>query len=428
MAPGKPAAPDREGCLVKGPAFGREVAGDPAEAVWAGWRHDAARSGRTTETVPGPLQQRWARCLPGKVTPLAAGGGLVFCGSSAWALYALDAASGEVRWRYFAEGSVRVTPFLWEGRVFFGDEGGWAHCLKADTGEVVWRFRAALARERIFGYGDMMSPWPVGSGLLVRDGIAYCVAGLLPAEKVSFFALDARTGEVKREETWEPKTYFMPPVARGPMALGDQDLFFSNGGGFPWSVRFGEEKPKPVDVKGYHVKGSEIMVAGQELLAATPGLYNYVWDEPQPSNRRLPIVSANAIYMLNASIQALEFKWASLMGKGSHLVAIKPEAFELKRVHGVYYRLKKEFQTQDPANYIAWKAWKDEPMTVLIEAGGTLLSAGTGKIYATAMKDGKELWSLPVAGTVRDLAFQNGRLFALTDSGTVSCFNPQRGP
>ena len=61
-------------------------------------------------------------------------------------------------------------------------------------------------------------------------------------------------------------------------------------------------------------------------------------------------------------------------------------------------------------------------MTELIEAGGTLLSGGAGKIYATAMKDGKELWSLPTPGSVEDLAFQGGRLFAVSDRGAVSCF------
>jgi len=88
------------------------------------------------------------------------------------------------------------------------------------------------------------------------------------------------------------------------------------------------------------------------------------------------------------------------------------------------YALKKDFKDQPLETCVRWKAWKDEEMTTLIEAGDVLVSGGKDKIYATSAADGKELWNEKVPGEVQDLAFAGGRLFVLTGSGTIVCFGP----
>ena len=72
------------------------------------------------------------------------------------------------------------------------------------------------------------------------------------------------------------------------------------------------------------------------------------------------------------------------------------------------------------------RSWKNEIKTDLIEASiDTSPSSGVkDKVYATGAPDGKELWSEKVPGEVRGLAFAGGRLFVVTDSGTIVCFGP----
>src|SRR6185503_19141342 len=65
---------------------------------------------------------------------------------------------------------------------------------------------------------------------------------------------------------------------------------------------------------------------------------------------------------------------------------------------------------------VLWKAWKDERMSVLVQAGSLVFGGANGKVVAAQASDGKELWSASVPGKVTDLAFQGGRLLVLTDS------------
>ena len=45
-----------------------------------------------------------------------------------------------------------------------------------------------------------------------------------------------------------------------------------------------------------------------------------------------------------------------------------------------------------------------------------------GKVFATKADDGQELWSAEVSGEPLDLAFNDGRLVVVCDSGAVVCF------
>ena len=67
-----------------------------------------------------------------------------------------------------------------------------------------WRCRVATEERRITLLGQLGSAWPVWSGVLVRDGVAYAAAGLrgkLDGSAVS--ALDARSGAVKWQKFME---------------------------------------------------------------------------------------------------------------------------------------------------------------------------------------------------------------------------------
>jgi len=115
-------------------------------------------------------------------------------------LVALDAASGETRWSYTAEGRLSAPPTIHEGLCLFGDHSGFVHCVHADDGTLRWRLRAARNEELIVAYGQLESPWPVQGGVLVDKGVAVFLSGRADGADggVMAFGVDPLTGE----ETW----------------------------------------------------------------------------------------------------------------------------------------------------------------------------------------------------------------------------------
>ena len=94
-------------------------------ADWNTYRGDSARSGYTTDELPGKLSLQWAyrSHLPDSAWPSSVrqkfdrsfqtiiSGDLLFFGSSAdHQLHAIDAATGEERWSYFTDGPIRLAP------------------------------------------------------------------------------------------------------------------------------------------------------------------------------------------------------------------------------------------------------------------------------------------------------------------------------
>ncbi|MBN1444226.1 MAG: PQQ-like beta-propeller repeat protein, partial [Planctomycetes bacterium] len=190
-------------------------------ADWPTYRGDEERSGRSSEALALPLSEAWVftalhppsnawgdpppKPVEGQLEfprvrfddafhAVVAGDLLCFGSSSEHKVVALDAATGERRWESFAEAPVRLAPAIHAGRVYFGADDGIVRCLDAASGRRVWSFAAAPAPRRVLGHGEMISLWPIRTGVLVADGTAYFGAGLFPAEGVYLFAVDAETG------------------------------------------------------------------------------------------------------------------------------------------------------------------------------------------------------------------------------------------
>ncbi|MBM4050290.1 MAG: hypothetical protein FJ279_34780, partial [Planctomycetes bacterium] len=185
----------------------------PAED-WPAFQHDAARTGVSAERLSFPLEKKWAYQPnqppmpswpePGKelhrmdfdhaFQPVAAGGRVYFASSADDTLRALDAATGELVWRFTANGPIRFAPTLAQGNAYVASDDGWLYCLDAKTGKLVWRFRVAPGDDQILGNGRMISKWPCRSGAVVLGDVVYCVAGMWATEGVYVHALDAKTG------------------------------------------------------------------------------------------------------------------------------------------------------------------------------------------------------------------------------------------
>lgn len=81
-------------------------------------------------------EERW-RCRTGGVVAAspAVANGTVYIGSWDKNLWAVDAVSGQERWRFATAGLVRSTPVVAGGMVLFGSNDGYFRAVDAATGE-----------------------------------------------------------------------------------------------------------------------------------------------------------------------------------------------------------------------------------------------------------------------------------------------------
>ena len=201
--------------LERGPAYESLAAGHSplsphpspltTPSDWPTYRHDPARSGRTTVAVPTELGEAWQTTIGGKLSAVTvAGGTLLVASVDTHTVHALDAGTGERLWQFTAGGRVDSPPTIWRGRVLFGSADGWVYCLRASDGVLAWRFRAAPVDRRLVAWEQVESPWPVHGSVLVLDdagagshlGIVHCVAGrsMFLDGGMRLVRLDAATG------------------------------------------------------------------------------------------------------------------------------------------------------------------------------------------------------------------------------------------
>ena len=185
-------------------------AGSALAEDWPTYRHDVSRTGTTAEQLdaarlgeswvhtaaeaplpawPGPA--RWDAYAAIKDLPsmrnydpcyhtVAVGGAVYFGSSTDDSVYKLDAESGEVVWTFTTGGPVCIAPMVDGGRVYFGSDDGAAYCVDAESGEQVWRYDVTPGERMVLNNGRAIAFHPVRTGVVVRDGIAYFGASLLP--------------------------------------------------------------------------------------------------------------------------------------------------------------------------------------------------------------------------------------------------------
>jgi len=167
--------------LLKGEAYTEvsDLRFQISQVDWPTFRGNPARSGSTPLAVDAKdLEKRWETKLASTLSqPVIGDGKLVVAEIDAHAVHALDSSTGKELWSYTAGGRVDSPPTLYRGLVIFGSRDGYVYCLRASDGALVWRFLAAPADRRIMSYDQLESVWPVHGSVLIRNDVAYVVAG-----------------------------------------------------------------------------------------------------------------------------------------------------------------------------------------------------------------------------------------------------------
>jgi outer membrane protein assembly factor BamB len=169
--------------LEKGPAYPEVSAQKPGanaagQDEWPMYRHDAARTGYSPTQVPADLKKSWETNLGGRLTqPVIAGGRVYVASVDAHTLYALDAGTGKVLWKFVAGGRIDSPPTIRQGTVLFGSADGWVYCLRAADGALAWRRLVAPEDRQLISAQRPESVWPVHGSVLVYGNVVYALAG-----------------------------------------------------------------------------------------------------------------------------------------------------------------------------------------------------------------------------------------------------------
>ena len=163
--------------------------------------------------------------------------GVVYVGSNEGFLYAVDAQSGQEKWRFQAGDEVRSSPAVSDGVVYFASieydpvsvptleelerRSGYLYALDAQSGQEKWRSRAedvfsspAVSNGVVYFSGHADNPQPVdsGSGGLWIGEMGIVVERPSALGDAPLAALDVATGE----ELWQfPKAHNFLPYGLG---------------------------------------------------------------------------------------------------------------------------------------------------------------------------------------------------------------------
>jgi len=441
--------------LEKGPAYGSasnlqsSAFSLQPNNIWPTYRHDPSRSGRTTVAVKGQLEPLWQTQLTTRVSPPVIIANQVFVADvDAHAVCALNADDGKIGWSYTAGGRVDSPPTWHEGRLLFGSRDGRVYCLRATDGALIWRFKA-LPDRLICAHEQVESAWPICGSILMKDNIAYFVAGRnsFVDGGLFLFGLDPQTGRmIHHRNLYGPYDENGHPVESKITRLGG-----TGAGG----------------VQGN--KGDVLLARGEHVFLRHQAFQENL-DDVSPGEKTLPHLItthgfANRVphhrSFWTIDTELYYDRWTASLGvRGDILVMDGTRYYEVRGYPpGRYttYDVRQNAYTlfagelSDDAPRQAAKReyrelWQTKiPLTgkaialaddVLFVAGapavfpeGDLAKAYEGRmggvIWAASATDGRKLmeYKLEAAPEWDSLAATTGRLFLCTTDGRVHCFS-----
>jgi len=368
-----------------------------AEGDWTLARYDEAGTGYTPEQVALPLTLCWqydtSRFTGNTSTPAVAGGVVYFAAGSK--LFALDAATGTLKWRYPSTDTlgfnIRTGITIWEDLLLFGGTDGHLYALSADTGRLVWRFPTR---------------GPIRSAPVVTGGTVF-----VGSDDNSLYAVDARTGT----EVWtsgfrtKDDVHAAPAIAPGLVIFAsmDSNVYAANvaTGRTRWMYQLPMSPVRSAPV----VVGNFVFIgAGRAICALSlkNGMLRYsiplpsdIASPPAAAGEELYIICRNKkLYSYFVGMTGAKLRWTAPVDIGVSSTA---------------------------------------PPTIAGDA--IFVACNRGYIGAYSTEDGKLLWSYTaspsLAGNnnqkveVTDIAapavIAGGCLYVVADDGSLRCFRNQ---
>ncbi|QEG24936.1 outer membrane protein assembly factor BamB family protein [Mariniblastus fucicola] len=389
---------------------------------WETYRRDSKRSGVVeTELTPTGLKPAWS--WNGELKPFPAWDGparwdaynlvhdlpamrqydacfypvsdgkiAVFGSSSQDFVKAVDLQTGKLIWQFNAGGPVRLAPTIDGDKVLFGCDDGFAYCLNKSNGKQIWKFSPSIdqgAEQLMLINNDrLISYYPIRTGVIVRDNIAYFGASMLPWRESYLCAINVETGKDDESKSTYV-TRHEDATLEGNLLIADDRLI----------VPQGRIAPLLFDRSTGAKKGS---------LPGGGGVTAVVTDEGD-------VVRAEGGKPSRAGQMAVF--------QGKERVASFPRGRAIAISGSDFFVIdgQKLFAASRDTNELRWSCEVDEPLE-LIKVGNAIIVGGDRHVTGVNAFDGSVLWSAEVVGRAFGLSFAKNHLMVSTDQGHIHAF------
>lgn len=429
-----------------------------AFADWPTYMHDNNRVGATSETLKTPLSLRWVnqdatatesawegpRSTPieGQVMKhrvryddanhVAIVGDRVYFGSSVdHHVRCVTAQTGDPIWSFCTGGPVRLAPTVWEGKVYFGSDDGIVYCLKAETGEEIWRHRVGPKDERLLARGNMISRWPIRTGVLIDDATAWFGAGIFPHETVYLAAADANTGEIK----WFNDRISQRNAGRddlspqGYLLANEDQLFVPSGRSMP--AAFNRKTGAFVFKKSYSwrtsaggvVGGTKAMLSDGQLYSS--GAHHFIGLNEETGNAGLSFIQGSQLTFAGNMAFIATGKEIMAVDRKKHTAAsVEWQKLFIKKRSAKDAKERDELTKEMEALTKVGTVWTTpyEGESSLIVTSDHVIAGGIESVAAFDIETGDKSFTAKVQGETRGLAVANGMLLVSTTAGKIYAF------
>jgi len=402
-------------------------------------------------------------------TPAIAVGKYIFYGDSNGVVHCTE--NEEEKWNFTTGSKIFAAPTFDNGKIYVGSSDGYAYALDASSGALVWRFMAAPTERNIMVYGHLSNTWPVNTGILVKDGIAYFAAGIVDRDGTHVFALNAETGDLKWHNNscgWVDADNRKGVSAQGYMTIQQNHLFMA-GGNFISPAGFNLKTgalnlSKDQGLGTTTRRGTEMLAFGNEfLIAGGPLMYSPIAEiNPQKTGKGkvVSIVKVRADgKVVSPEIELPASIYAPVWDGKIFIVENKTKkgsclsAYKFGEVKELISTIVDEYSSKwkgGRTNFITSKAIKGgkpflpekklwtlntgAPLSMALTSNALVFvnaltnrktSKATFTLTAISKDDGKEIWTqqlsdMPLYNAI--CVTRNGDIVVSTVDGKISCY------
>lgn len=347
-------------------------------------------------------------------------------------VYCVDAHTGQTIWKFPTDGPVRLAPTLAHDNVYFGSDDGHVYCVRQQTGKTVWQMRIGPKDDRLLARGEMISRWPVRTGVLIDGDIAYFGAGVFPHELIYMLAVEAKSGKV----IWRNDTISQQNAGRndlspqGYLLANDSTLFVPSGRSLPVALSretgdivFQRKYSWRTDAGGV-VGGTKALLGDGQVYAGGPHHF-LAMDEG---------TGAVGESYIGGRQMVLADDLAYLMD-GEKVFCVDREEHARASQEKQKWFLRARSDRRDPKKYATAKEKIKEYAGVgiiwevpcefddaLIATGDYLIAGGLNEVWMLNRQDGSVVWKSEVTGNVTGLAATESLLTVSTEPGHIYAF------
>ncbi len=348
---------------------------------WTNLLGDATHSGRNSSSFAKPLKLAWVKNVGANIfmtSPLVYKGNVYTASvdedlAGQAYIFALDGQTGDMKWKYAVENSIKNTIAIDAGLVFAQDITGNLYAVDAMTGELRWK--DAMQVDVVPGLVD---------GLVADNGIVYAGSG------TGLSAYEASTGKL----LWRNKDWWQGEGTTSTLSVAEGVLI----GSANWRALHGNDlmtgkKLWSCGDHGVSNRGASAAVHGS-LLYLAAGTSFFVIDS---ATGRI-VVRKELPYNLNATSTPVLTENSIVFGSAKDgLIAIDNQTFEEKWIAPV----EKALIYTAPYSYAASATIETSPVLV----GNTIyFGASDGTLYGVSEVNGKVEWKhqtgAPIFGSV----------------------------